>query len=331
MAGRLYVTDGRIMLFNSLTPSGYEFREGGLPGGYSCGALAADCNVPDIMYAVVNGVLYKTTNGGQSWSSCFDPDGSVICVYANPTVQGEVWAGVSNDGVVNDEAAGVWKSTNYGASWTQKLHEHDDTFGSGCPANVITCVGTTVWAHLWVGIMASTRLRVSTDGGATWSPGYTSNTRLASHSQSAGTATHGVFASATVGYQEGPLVTTNNWSGYTDRSGVTGAGVMLVYDPAASYLLGVFGGNIQRSANGGASFSAVKASAYLQGMSMLTCTFMPGTPAVYHGGLSGHIFYSTDSGQSWNSFVTDRGNNILCILGTAEPYRASCAFKLVVA
>lgn len=328
--GRLYVSDGRIMLFSTLTPSGYSFREGGLAPGYSCTCLSADWFNPDKMYAVVNGELYLSSDAGVNWAAGRNFEYAVNEVYANPTVAGEVWVSIDNAYADFSGEGGAWKSTDYGANWTKKLSMTGGLIGDTREAHGVTAYGLNVWVSLGDSVYDYTQLLKSTDGGDNWSTVSPGSGRVGWHSQAA-KATKGAFWY--LGLADGPHITTDNWATKTNRAATIGTGIGVMYDPTGTYLLATKAGEIHRSTNDGATWTNVGGSsnAQLLSSSRYLLAWKPETTKVYHGGSVGYIYYSSDSGVTWNSFQTDRATTIKCLLGTAPVSTANLAFKLVVA
>ncbi len=84
------------------------------PEGGNIGALAIDPQNPSTLYVALSGGVFKSTNGGASWSvanSGLLRSGGVdvlVIDLQNPTT---LYAGMSR---------GVFKSTNGGASWGER-------------------------------------------------------------------------------------------------------------------------------------------------------------------------------------------------------------------
>ncbi|HEX7964860.1 MAG TPA: hypothetical protein VF651_03995 [Gammaproteobacteria bacterium] len=110
---------------------------------------------PGTLYMTNQSHLYKTTNGGDTWSRITSrSDGSIDIVATDPERADTVYAGTGGGHVL--------KSTDGGAHWTQSV--------SGLPADGVwsLAVDPTDSDVLYIGGFQSS-LSKSTDGGKTWS------------------------------------------------------------------------------------------------------------------------------------------------------------------
>lgn len=128
--------------------------DGGLPALPF--ALAVDPNDADVVYAPVDGV-YKTTDGGASWSQISGASfgAAVVSLAVDPSNPATLYAGAG---------AALFKSGDGGISWTTVLQDPDGCLfhplivAPGSPTRVYAlCAGPA--GALWL----------STDAGATWS------------------------------------------------------------------------------------------------------------------------------------------------------------------
>ncbi|MCA9930140.1 MAG: hypothetical protein KC419_16770, partial [Anaerolineales bacterium] len=140
-------------------------------GGRTRG-LVIDPNNPSVMYAAgVAGGVWKTTNGGNSWTPLDDllPNLAISSLVMAPQNANILYAG-TGEGVGNGDAVrgnGIYKTTNGGASWT---HLSSTTTNSN-----FYYVNDIVVSHNDVNrIYAATREGIwrSTNGGSSWSRVY---------------------------------------------------------------------------------------------------------------------------------------------------------------
>jgi uncharacterized protein (TIGR03437 family) len=162
-----------------------EFGPGGNGSPYSAGrvaALAVDPRNPDVAYmGAAGGGVWKTTDGGANWTPLTDDQpslatGSIALAPSNPDVV-YVGTGEQNNSGDSYYGAGILKSTDGGATWTQLAKPFVGPFstsrvnGGGArigaiavhPANPnLVLAAVDITPPILAGIYRST------DGGASW-------------------------------------------------------------------------------------------------------------------------------------------------------------------
>ena len=138
-------------------------------------ALLIDPVNPDVMYAAgVAGGIWKTTNGGNSWSPLNDflANIAVTTMTFDPSNPSTIYAG-TGEGFFNADGvrgAGIFKSTDSGATWTRLpatasntnfFFVNDIVVSPANPQNVYAATRSGVWRSL--------------DGGSTWNQALVSN------------------------------------------------------------------------------------------------------------------------------------------------------------
>lgn len=139
-------------------------------------AFLIDNTNPDIMYiGSVSGGLFKSTNAGASWTPVNDMEENLAVVSLAQSSNGDIYYGTgegqyySNTGAGSSGilGAGIFKSTDGGATFTQLASTDPDQAGFAWRAvgklEVHPNRPNEVYAATFSG------LRISTDGGATWS------------------------------------------------------------------------------------------------------------------------------------------------------------------
>jgi photosystem II stability/assembly factor-like uncharacterized protein len=139
-------TSGVLMSTNS----GGSWGASGL-AGLAVYSLAVDPSAPQVIYAGTDGssgALWKSTNGGSSWSQSSSglQNITVNFVLVDPAQTSHVLAGTSD---------GVYQSTNSGGSWARIGF-------AGVPVYSLTFTGQGLFAA------AGSGLFISRDGGAHW-------------------------------------------------------------------------------------------------------------------------------------------------------------------
>jgi Big-like domain-containing protein len=138
-------------------------------------ALLIDPNDPNVMYAAaVAGGIWKTTNGGSSWSPLNDflANIAVTSMALDPANSATIYAG-TGEGYFNSDGvrgAGIFKSTDSGAHWTRLaatisnvnfFFVNDLVVSPANGQHVYAATRTGVWRSL--------------DGGNTWTQQIVSN------------------------------------------------------------------------------------------------------------------------------------------------------------
>lgn len=110
---------------------------------------------PDILLASTNNGIYKSTNGGTSWSTVYGPTGRVQHIIADPNNFDNQWATIN--------AIGVIRSTNAGNTWTSST-------GLTGLSRMEIAVAPTDPTRLYISAEAgdSSFIYVSLDAGSTW-------------------------------------------------------------------------------------------------------------------------------------------------------------------
>ena len=153
------VSDPLLDTGQSKVPTGNNVWTSNGPEGGEVRALAIDPQTPSTVYAGTGGGVFKSTNGGASWSvinsgPTFAYYNPVQALAIDPQTPSTVYAGIPG--------SGVFKSTNGGASWS---------------AINIGITDTLIWV-LAIDLQTPSTLYVttnnggvfkSTNGGASWS------------------------------------------------------------------------------------------------------------------------------------------------------------------
>jgi len=135
--------------------------------------MAVDPKNPHVWYvAMAAGGLWKTTNGGLTFTPVFDNYGaySMCCVLVDPKNSNVVWLATGENTNLRSATAGegVFKSTDAGATWTRVGLEHSEKIGKMAidPRNT-DVVYVAAQGPLWSS-GGDRGLYKTSDGGRTW-------------------------------------------------------------------------------------------------------------------------------------------------------------------
>ena len=132
--------------------------------------------VNEILIGSVSGGVWKTTDGGNSWSALTDflPNVAIACLVRDPQNANTIFA-CTGEGFFNSDAVrglGIFKSTDNGETWAQLASTSPTTapgFGDWFSVNRLAIHPTN--AQIMLAATAGGVYR-SADGGASWSKSY---------------------------------------------------------------------------------------------------------------------------------------------------------------
>ena len=192
-----YAVDMRI--FRSVDGGVSRQLRGAVPGDpdYPISALRVDASDPQVVYVAHYNGVYRSTDGGASWTPIFtrtSPSDGVWSLTLDPQNANRIWLGANDSVKVSDDAGVTWRSvlaevatdldvdprnsqivyattfnrrvlrtTDGGASWVE-LATPPMVNGVGAPRFAIHPADS---ARLY--LFGNTGLFASTDAGATWS------------------------------------------------------------------------------------------------------------------------------------------------------------------
>jgi photosystem II stability/assembly factor-like uncharacterized protein len=292
---------------------GLEFRTAGIdtnswtwlgPGniGGRMRSILIHPSTPNTMWiGGVDGGVWKTLNGGASWFPLNDfmANLAVVSLVMDPTDANTIYAG-TGEGTSNIDAirgAGIFKTTDGGASWTQLSATANSSFYyvnrlAICPTNhliVLAATGTGIWR--------------STDGGTSWSQTY--STRAMLDIAFDPTGANAIASGSTFGATAQALYSTDGGLTWTAATGIPTAGRIEVAYAASSPNI-VYAsannnsGEVYISTDGGVTYTYVSNPAHLSGQGWYdNCIWVdPTNPSVVVVGGT-DLYRSTDSGNTW--------------------------------
>jgi photosystem II stability/assembly factor-like uncharacterized protein len=264
-----------------------------LPGA-SVTELAIDRTNPNIIYAGTDiGFVFKTTDGGATWTSSKTPArGRATSLAIDFVNSSNVYAGTS---------AGVFKSTDGGASWPKQssLNATYVVMDPLSPNILYASAGNT--NNIWK----------TTDGGASWPVLPTGELRLSPNAWAISPTDPQII------YAPGHIASIPGVEVYKSTDGgaswsPTGGGLSGVTDTAVDPLNPniVYASTFQemfKSTDGGANWVIIVDGRVLFSASQITSiAISPKTPnSLYAGTVNyeeGGVFHSTNGGASWSEF-----------------------------
>lgn len=294
-------------------------------------ALAIDPTNPATLYAgTLGGGVFKSSNGGTSWSAInngLDTSFVVSALVIDPTTPATVYAGTGNGLVSGGDAGGVFKSTNGGESWTAT------NAGLTSTAVFALAIDPSVPATLYASTYSGGVFK-SSNGGGSWSAintGLTTEYLLIVSSlvidpSAPATLYAGTGYNVEFGPGDGVFKSTNGGETWSEiNAGLTNPSVLaLVIDPTnpatlyagtvAGFFPGPLGG-VFKSTNAGGNWSAINTGLTSTDVSALAID--RSNPATLYAGTSGGgVFKSSDGGGSWtamNHGLTDTTVSALAI------------------
>ncbi|MBK7866393.1 MAG: T9SS type A sorting domain-containing protein [Ignavibacteriales bacterium] len=271
---------------------------------------------PSILYfGAVSGGVWKSTNGGTSWTPLNDlmENLAVCALVMDPSNSNILYAG-TGEGFFNADAvrgAGIFKTTDAGASWT-KLSSTATTDFQYVNKLVIDDLTGNLWAATRGGLFRST------NGGTAFTEIVTTSNCM--DLEIAGTNFSdnqcGVFVKSTNGGTNWSNITIPGpaFSGATTyTSGQAWYNNIVAVDPGNANIIYAAGLDAWKTTNGGTSWTQIS-NWYSQGgappfmhADIHAIAFHPTTPSTFFVGNDGGVYKSTNSGSSWVSLNNNLG------------------------
>ena len=272
-----------LLLFNVAASAGTNaWTTGGPVGGNTIVSMAADPGNANTLYAsIIYGPLFKTTDGGASWSQLS------LSVPAFNSV-GAITVDPTNSNIVYAAWYGVAKSTDGGASWSSFYN----------PSAYISSIVVDPSNHNTVyGGGNGYGVYKSPDGGSTWNQ---MNSGLTATSVSALVivpgATSTLYAATNSGGVFKSIDGATTWTAVNSGLGNTSVyGLVLDSGTGTLYAATWGGGVYKRSSGYGTSWSAAGLSG--QDLSAIQIDFQGN---LYASNNSGSLWQSPDGGTTWN-------------------------------
>ena len=275
--------NARIGAASTLSPSSWTSRGPQNVGGRTR-ALLIDPNTPSTMYAgAVSGGIWKSTDGGASWTSLNDfmANIAIMTLAFDPSVANRsvIYAGTGEleyyraDGV---QGAGIFKSTDFGAHWTQLT----DRTGSATDPATWKTVSRIAVNNSGVALAAATNgIYRSLDGGSSWTQtfgpayyGFGLGIQVAFDPNNSQNAVAVDIDNDAFGFRHKALYSTDagaHWSATSPQLPATSPDpyhdrIELAYAPSQSGVVyasvNTSSGQIWKSTNGGASYTQMTTS-----------------------------------------------------------------------
>lgn len=286
-----------IVLSTPVALAGANQWTGGGPVGSLCRALAIDPRNADTVYAGTWGSIFRSRDGGASWSRVFD-----TTIFGN-WYPGLVIDPQSPDVVYGAMAGGVYQSTNAGESWTRAGTFHNA---------VSIVIDPSDPSRLYAG--TSEGLMKSRNRGATWTRVLAADIYNLALSPENPSTVFGTDFDASF-YYNVPATLHRSTDGGTNWSRIATPLIInpgsLAIDPTRPSTLyaGSFG--VAKSEDSGSTWNM----AILPGQFVHDVVLDPSNPRTLYAATNTGVFRSIDSGVTWSDF--GRGLNRRGILALA--------------
>lgn len=306
-----------------------------LSDNFACntfGAIAIDPNNPNVVYAgtgevVASGVyniydgrgLYKSTNGGVSWSQITNGFGEITQfadIEVSPHNSNIVFAALgngyshSNSFIANE---GIWRSEDGGLTWTRTLVAQNSYNYNAAAYDVIAHPTDPNRVYAALGSSTPSGFYVSSDNGKTWTfsssglPTDFHRIQIALSPSAPATIYAAVFSTNFTPYHTQLFKSTTNGETWNQIAATTefGAGgsdqggydLCIAVHPLDEKI--VYVGNIEiNSSTDGANFSYLNGNMHLDFHKIV---FAPSNNDYIYVGCDGGVYRSTNGGSSFTS------------------------------
>jgi photosystem II stability/assembly factor-like uncharacterized protein len=268
--------------------SGLPTRSGNVAHGLApVYVLAADPATPSVVYAGTSQGLYKTTDGGTTWTQKRDSigDRSIRAIVIDPTTPTMVWVAVNN---------GVHRSLDGGDDFTRLVTGLSDTDVE----HLVQASSTMLYAGTDSGVF------VSSDSGATWSA--SSGSPIFVESMAVDPADPStVFVGSTAGSLSRTTDGGTSWA--SRRTGLpnSSAVVDISFGSTSSILFAALDGDgLYTTTDAGANWSLVGGGTGMTTEKPLAVKMHPSNGSRAWVGSAGGVFATTDGGTTWTRFST---------------------------
>lgn len=315
-------TGGNGVIEKSISIRGFSIEPGNSEVVYFAGEVSSwEWNVeplPGLGLDMTKGVIYKTTDGGQSWRRIWYGDNLARYVWIHPIDRNRLYAstGIFDREAANSDPAalkpggvGVLRSRDGGATWevleTANGFAADDLYIGSLfmhpqnPEILLAAAGN----HEYSGLLgrALGGIYLTEDGGDTWAEvldghDFSSVEICPSDPQVVYASTRGGFFRSQDGGRTWQQMAGSNW-GPPDV--VVGWPIDMQCDPrlATRIFVNAYGGGIFLSEDGGSTWRT--ASKGYTGAQMRDIVVVSGDPARVYAAARSGLFASTDGGENW--------------------------------
>jgi photosystem II stability/assembly factor-like uncharacterized protein len=281
-------------------------------------AIVIDPISPESVYAAMDNGVWRSSNGGTSWSSVLT--GRATDLIMNPDTPAVIYTAISG--------AGLYKSTDGGSTWVAKTTglppagQISRMTLALCASHPSTVYSRIFGSHPTVSGSDTNRVYRSTDAGETWS---IVSAPISWSPQREGIDGNGVSGS------DYTLLGVNdhmNPEGDEDDSGAQGWYNNYIFvDPLDPNIVYVGGIDIFRTTNGGGTWSNLSRG-YQGGpvhVDQHALAFDPSNPSTIVIGNDGGVYRSTDRGTTWSNLNGDL-NTIQFYSISVDPSSASVTY-----
>jgi photosystem II stability/assembly factor-like uncharacterized protein len=297
-------------------------------------------NNSDIIYAGTNDGVYKSEDGGNTWTQKgLDGAKWVNTIAIDPLNPDILYAGAGKPySSYSGEIIGIFKSTDGGETWQEKLSE-------GLDAVVALLIDTNNSSYIYAGVNdGKLGFRKSTDGGETW-VGRQVNSRGSFDYVVALAMTPAGYDPAVIyafsfGYDDDVYKSMDRGESWTRTNlqpidcGVSQRRLSLAVDPNDPHTIYVSNwclktpiGGVYKTSDGGETWS-LKVNDLPQSVAFSIVIDPRNSDVLYIGLSEGGVYKSTDAAENWN--ISSQGISQTYIKGLAvDPTASDTVFATV--
>ena len=266
--------------------AGQTFSFPSLQGATSVSALAAAPSAPLTVYAATPLGIFQSADGGTTWTEAANAGlaGAATALAVDAGSATTLYAATTQSIFVSTDGAATWQASTNGLSGTRVL---------------------TIVAHpsqtgtVFASVQSPSALLRSTDFGQTWTQLPFAPNQLTSAANAIVIGSNGAIIVAT---NQGLLISTDSGSTWNPGSGLPVQNNQTLAispdNPSTVYLVNS-SSKVQRSTDGGQTFSTVFSSIHLTQLSRVVVD--PRNPSTVYVTDYDLLFRSTDAGQTWST------------------------------
>jgi len=243
--------------------------------------LAIAPTVPSTLFVCLQDKIFKSTDGGMSWTVLYDGPNTPVSIWIDPTTLTTLYASTDGSFLKSTDGGSKWVALNTGLDYNQT------------PVTSLA-IDPTVPTTLYLGTNGHGLLK-STDGGKSWTAMSRDRSLSSQSSIPPLLQEKGYY-----GYNQ----TSENHTSFFDPAPMT---LSLMHDPLALTTLyaGTRAKGVLKSTDGGKSWTPMNEGWHGDGIDVLHLAIASTTPATFYAIASISLFKRTNDTARW--IPTDNG------------------------